>query len=238
MIEDICNLLDKMPKIKNPDSEYFYENNKVPRVTKIIQRCIHNDGLMFWANSLGFKRQSYQKVLNAAAAIGTACHTNIDKFLDDNTHQVSNIMLEAKNAYDSFLKWYNDVSSCAQVEVIFHEYTLTCKWFGGTLDGLYKINGKIYIIDYKTSNHITFNYCLQLAAYIFILEKELGIKVDGCIILQLSKTDIAYNEYYLNFDNVLDRQYMDECKEAFLCMVLWYYYLDTVEHDFSIIDWG
>ena len=238
MIDQICNLLDSMPKIENPDSEYYYEDNKVPRVTKIIQRCIHNDSLMYWANSLGFKHQSYQKTLNIAAAIGTQCHNNIDAFLDDQSHEPVNIMLEAKNAYDSFRKWFNDISLYANIEVIYHEKTITCKYFGGTLDGLYKINGKIYIVDYKTSNHVTFNYCLQLAAYIFMLERELGIKVDGCIILQLSKTEVAYNEYMLNFDNQQDKIYMEECKEAFLVMVLWYYYINMIENGFNSIDWG
>ena len=63
------------------------------------------------------------------------------------------------------------------------------------MDGLYEINGKKYIVDYKTSNHVTFRYFLQVAAYRYILKNELGIDVDGCIILQLSKNDISYNEY-------------------------------------------
>lgn len=239
MINKLLEILDTLPPINNPDSDYIYNGIKVPRVTKIIQKCIHNDGLMYWANSLGYKHQSYQKTLNTAALIGTECHNNIDLFLEDNAHGTpENIMLEAKCAYESFRKWYDDISSCAKIEVIFHEHTLVCKYFGGTLDGLYKINDKIYIVDYKTSNHVTYNYCLQLAAYIFMLKRELNINVDGCIILQLSKYDIAYNEFMLDFCNESDKQYIDLCMESFLSMVLWYYKLSQVEQGYENIGWG
>ena len=62
IIELIDNIKDD---INNIDSEYTYNGTTVPRVTKIISRCIHNDSLMYWANSLGFKHQSYAKVINA-----------------------------------------------------------------------------------------------------------------------------------------------------------------------------
>lgn len=239
MKQEILNLLSQMPKpTTNAGSGYKNEDTYVPRVTKIIQRCIHNDGLMYWANGLGFKHQSYSEVLNNAAKIGTQCHDNIDKFLDDNAHTPNNIMLEAKNAYDSFHKWYNDVLSCADISVVMHEQTIVCDYFGGTLDGLYKINDKLYLIDYKTSNHVTYNYCLQLAAYMYMLKEVMDIDIDGCIVLQLSKTEVGYNEFALDFSNENDKQFMDNCLEAFLVMVLWYYYLNLVESQYKALDWG
>ena len=109
-------LLDSVPDItEKVESEYYYDGAKIPRVTKIIQRCIHNDGLMYWANSLGFKHLSYQKTLNAAANIGTQCHNNIDIFLAGNhNNDPKDISMEALYAYKSFLKWYNDVSLYAK----------------------------------------------------------------------------------------------------------------------------
>ena len=239
-MNEIISLLDNISmKDDSFESSYFYNGKKVPRVTKIIQRCIHNDGLMYWANSLGFRHQSYQKTLNNAATIGTQCHNNIDAFMDNNNHEIPvNIMHEAKNAYNSFRRWYDDVSKYCNINVIFHEKSLVCKYFGGTLDGLYDIGGKIYIIDYKTSNHVTYNYCLQIAAYIYMLQTEMNINPDGCVILQLSKNDISYNEYSLDFSNHLDKQYIDDCMQTFLSMVYYYYNLCNIETDFNIIGWG
>ena len=237
MKNELITLLDNLPKENDSiESDYFYNGIRVPRVTKIISRCIHNDGLMYWANSLGFKHQSYSKVLSQAANIGTECHTSIDAFLDTNTDIYPDIE-ESKNAYVSFRKWFDDISRFSQVQVIFHEKTIVCKYFGGTLDGLYNIGGKIYLIDYKTSNHISFNYCLQLAAYIYMLRSELNIFPDGCIILQLSKNDIGYNEYSLDLHNPADRQFMDNCEQTFLSMVYYFYNLCMIENQFNALNW-
>lgn len=234
-------LLDQMKPLEKVDSDYEFNGVIVPRVTKIIKRCIHSDGLMYWANSLGFKHQSYSKTLNAAAAIGSECHASIDNFLDDQTYEApwKQMKFESRNAYKSFLKWFNDVSILAwELEVIYHEKTIICKYFGGTIDGLYKINGKIYLVDYKTSNHITFNYCLQLAAYRYMLRVVLGIEIDGCIILQLSKENVSYNEYVLNFDNPYHLKYMNECEVAFMSLVFAYYNITRAELGFKNINWG
>ena len=61
-----------------------YYNSKgiqVPRVTEILSRMIHNDSLMYWANSLGFKGLKYRDELNRAANIGTVAHSAIENFL-------------------------------------------------------------------------------------------------------------------------------------------------------------
>ena len=232
------NILAESVDMSSEESDYYFNGRKVPRVTKIIQRCNHNDGLMHWANSLGFRHQSYGKTLNEAATIGTQCHNNIDLFLANKSHQPDNLMPEVRNAYNSFLKWYSDINKSASVEVLYREKQMICNIFGGTLDGLYRINGKNYIIDYKTSNHITYNYCLQIAAYIYMAEASYLKQIDGCIILQLSKLTTGYNEYYLDFSKTQDREFMCNCQSAFLAMTYWYYYLRKVEQGFKDIKWG
>lgn len=237
-MNNMVTLLDKVKPI-NVESDYTYNGVIVPRVTKIISKCIHSDSLMYWANSLGFKHQSYKKTLETAANIGQHAHENIDEFLSDKTYEAnkSSMPYQSYNAYQSFLKWFHTITSIAVVKVIFHEKTLTCKYFGGTLDGLYEINGKLYLVDYKTSNHITFNYCLQLAAYRYMLRIELGIEIDGCIILQLSKETISYNEYVLNFDNIDHLKFINDCEMAFLSIVFTYYNITKIEMDYKKLNW-
>ena len=55
-----------------------------------------------------------------------------------------------------------------------------------------RINGKIYLIDFKTSNHVTYKYYLQLAAYSKVLREKENINIDGVIILQLNKYQPKY----------------------------------------------
>ena len=242
-MNDIINLLNNVPLINGEifESSYCYKDTIVPRVTKIIGACISSDYLLYWANSLGFKRQSYSKTVKEAAEIGTQCHETIDQFIDNdfNFNTPNNMHNKARYAYESYLRWWNDLHLGGNiVKVIFHEYPLVCKYFGGTIDGLYEINGKKYIVDYKTSNHITFRYLLQIAAYRYILREEYHIEADGCIILQLSKNDISYNEYVLNFDIAEHLQYINDCEQAFLSMVYTYYNILKVESDYKNMQWG
>ena len=239
IMKEMVKLLDSVQAINESDSNYTYNGIVVPRVTKILSKCIHSDSLMYWANSLGFKHQSYSKTLEAAANIGHHAHDNIDKFLTDENYEAieSDIPYQSYNAYQSFLKWFTIINTVASVKVIFHEKTLTCKYFGGTLDGLYEINGKVYLVDYKTSNHITFKYILQLAAYRYMLRTELGIEIDGCIILQLAKETISYNEYVLNFDNIDHLNYMNDCEMAFLSLVFSYYNINKIENGYKNLNW-
>lgn len=237
-MNEIVNLLNNVKPI-NTESDYIYNGISVPRVTKILSKCIHSDSLMYWANSLGFRHQSYKKTLDEAANIGHYAHENIDNFLSNESYEAieSSMPYQSYNAYQSFLRWYTDITNVARVKVIFHEKQLVCKYFGGTLDGLYEINNKIYLIDYKTSNHITFKYCLQLAAYRYMLKTELGIEIDGCIILQLAKESISYNEFVLNFNNPNHLKYINECEATFLSLVLAYYNITNIETNYNILNW-
>lgn len=237
-MNEMVKLLDSVNGNFVFDSDYVYNGNIVPRVTKIISRCNHNDSLMYWANNLGFKRKSYEKVLSEAASIGSQCHENIDAFLTDENHILPvGINHNSCNAYYSFRRWFDDINKYAKVEVIYHEKQLVCKYFGGTLDGLYKIDDKVYLVDYKTSNHISYNYCLQLAAYRYMLKSELGINIDGCIILQLDKNSISYNEYILNFSNPYHLSFIDMCEQTFLSLVYAYYNLTAVETYYDRLNW-
>lgn len=219
-------------------SSYTYNGYVVPRVTEILSKCIHSDVLMYWANSLGFKHKSYGKTLKLYSSWGSECHDQIDKFIssdfEDRTIPPS---FESANAFKSYLYWFDDISQTNNVYVKMHEASISCRYFGGTLDGLYEINGKLYLVDYKTSNHITFKYCLQLAAYRYILRTEYGIDVAGCIILQLSKKDVSYNEYFLDLSREDHLQYIEECEHAFLSLVYSYYNIIKVENGFNNIEW-
>lgn len=240
ILNEFINNNSNFIQSSNLNSPYEYSNIHVPRVTQILQRCIHNDYLMNWANSLGFRHKSYKNTLEEAAEIGSCCHESIDNYITDNSYNINtnSIPYKSYNAYKSFLEWFNEIRNIANVEVIFHEKTLACKYFGGTLDGLYKINGKLYLVDYKTSNHITFKYALQLAAYRYMLKNELGINIDGCIILQLSKNNIGYNEYILDFSNKMHLKFINDCEEAFMSLVYSYYNIEKIEYEYKLLKWG
>ena len=207
-------------------SIYFNKNGiAVPRVTEILSKMIHKDSLMYWANSLGFKGLRYKDVLNKAADIGTMAHSAIEIFLKEKLKTENNI------PFLGFLSWYNVVTQDIglSIEPIFIEYKLACNWFGGTLDALLKIGNKIYLVDFKTSNYVTFTYFLQLAAYKYMLKNIEGIDVDGVIVLQLNKEEPGFNEYLLDFSIDEHFKFMTHCEETFLSIVYAFYNVERAE---------
>lgn len=222
ILEEDTNIL----KLK--EEKYFHNGIAVPRVTEIISKMISEEYLMYWANALGFKHQSYKKTLNTAADIGSESHDLISRFLKGEAFTSGNI------PYLGFRKWWMDISSSNNLKVIGSEQPLTCPYFGGTYDLLLEINGLLYLVDFKTSNHVSYKYFLQLSAYKYMLEEQ-GYNIAGCIILQLDKKSIEYTEYPLIFSNPYHKEFIDNCFNTFLSLVYGYYNISKCEEMYNNI---
>lgn len=224
------------------DTIYTFNGQPVPRVTEILSSMLHEEYLMRWANVIGlYKRQKYENVRQQAADIGTATHDLIEQSIQNELFTLSiddKFTLDEKqkitNGVNSFLLWYNKLKENNIVNVLGIEQRLSCPWFGGTYDMLVEINGKVYLTDFKTSNYVSYKYCLQLAAYKYMLNLQ-GINIDGAIILQVDKNEVAFEEYVLNFDNIEHLQYINLCTETFLSLVYSYYNRIRVEKGFKNI---
>lgn len=91
---------------------------------------------------------------------------------------------DVKRGITAFLEWYagHHVQFIASEMLVYsrkHNYV-------GTLDAVAMVDGKKYIIDYKTSKRIYQEYTLQVAGYGIAYEEEHGA-VDGYIILRFDK---------------------------------------------------
>lgn len=208
--------------------EYLYLNRKVPSVTTILSRCIHEESLMSWANYLGFKRIKYRDRLNEAAMIGTAGHEAIENFLSKDIIS-ENIPLKG------FIIWWNILIASNSVKLLGMEERMILSYCGGTYDILLQINDRIYLVDLKTSNHITYKYFIQLAAYRHLIYKTKGINIDGCIILQLDKEEPGFQEYLLDFSIDEHYQFIEQCAFTFISLVLSYYNIAITEKAYKNI---
>ena len=158
--EDILKMIDSNPmEIRDP--HYTFEGIPVPRVTEILS-FIDMADLLGWANYMGLvKHRRYADIMVEASNIGTAAHSNIEKFFsEDQKDEVDNDNI----SFQAFMKWWNELNMTHKVSIIGQEEKLVCPYFGGTYDMLISIDGKIYLIDFKTSNHVGYKYFLQLAA--------------------------------------------------------------------------
>lgn len=238
----MINLLEKINEddysmIK--DSPYIFDNHKVPRVTNIISSMIHEDYLMGWSNYLGFKRQKYKETLEIAAQKGTYTHEFIERFIQDQIEpRIQELPIQYRtdvdNAYSSFKLWWSIISK-NEVEILYQEVPLICKWYGGTADIIMKINGKIYLFDFKTSNHPSYKHFIQISTYVDMLYNIYGIKVDGCGTIMLSKNSHQFEEILLDLSDPSDIRFLENCKETFHSLVYSYYNRLRVELEFKDI---
>lgn len=211
--------------VKFESEKYNYKGNVIPRVSEILSSMDNMSFIPKWANYLGFKRLSYEKELAFSADIGTHVHNFNELYIKGIKYDINdvpdNMKIKILNAHTAFINWY-DIISKHSIDIIGIEMELICQWFGGTCDLIISIDGKTYIVDYKTSNHISYKHFLQLSAYKYIMELN-GYKIDGCIILQLNKNEPVFTEYILNFDIPEHLDFINQCKVTFEGMLYGYY---------------
>lgn len=209
---------------------YSYNGIPIPRVSEILSSMLHEEHIVSWANSLGFKHKSYVRERNLAAEKGSASHDIIEKFLQskeietDFSQYSHKIRQSVFNCYSGFIDWYNMmIDNTSSFNILDIEKQLVCPYYGGTLDIHVEINSKSYIIDLKTSNHMTYKYFLQLAAYIYIMQSYYNTPIDGVIVLLLNKEYIQYTDYVLEASNPIHNEMISHSIDTFLSLVYAYY---------------
>lgn len=227
----ITDLLERLNKDVIEGDHYTHNGINVPRVTHILS-LIHEEYLMKWANNLGlYQRKRYTDERDKAAYIGTQTHNGIENYIETDKYDVNLIqdfdeknIKQIDNGINSFRLWYNDIKSKNNIEIISMEEKLTCCYCGGTLDMLCKINGVVYLVDFKTSNSIGYKYFMQLAAYRYMLRITKGIELGGCIILQVNKKKVEYTEYTLDLlHDKFHLEFINQCETTFFSTVYTYY---------------
>ena len=122
-------------------------------------------------------------------------------------------------------------------KVIATELTVVCPYYGGTIDLIAQINGAIYIIDYKTSSEITYEYILQVCAYMWMINNGYSDKVsyvNGIGIIRLDKNKYGtYDDYFLNEFIPYQKQILDYSINTFISMVYTYFNLINIELQFN-----
>ena len=151
----------------------YTEESEAKRVTEILS-YIGEESLMYWANSLGFKGISYKKELSRYAVIGTKVHSEIERFLSgDRDLNTINPDDYTQAGFYAFISWYDEqVNKFGKtIEILGLEQSFEGKYFRGTIDCIMRVDGLLYLVDFKTSSHIGYKYFMQLAAYEYLWSK-------------------------------------------------------------------
>lgn len=121
--------------------------------------------------------------LEQAAQFGTNVHKAIETDVTDD------LSLVEKLCYDEWIKIKNknNISVIAQEQVVHYEDK-----YCGTFDGLFEIDGKIYLNDFKTTYKLDKEYLSwQLSFYKLAYENMYDKKIDGLVAVWLPKKRIG-----------------------------------------------
>ncbi len=166
-------------EFREDDHVYLLGGVEIPSVTRLMEPL---------------SRHEYERVsewtLRKAAERGTAVHNAIENYIKfglDDTDP------EYKGYMDSFHEWW----AMSDPEVIGSEMRVYHKTlrYAGTIDLVAKIDGKVTLIDYKTTSRLMDkNLRVQLEAYAQALKSH-GIEVERKMALHLKSEGWRAPEY-------------------------------------------
>lgn len=161
---------------------YKVEGVKVPSVTRVVDGCFPKD-LTHWALSIG--QEEYDKVISEALEIGNDTHQWIESYIKkeeewpygfkDDVKSRSELRRQDNTpSISAFLEW--EKAYCP--EWVDAERKVYCDKYkyAGTVDAVAKINGRVCIIDFKTSKKIYKPYHLQVTAYAQAIKRMDGLR--------------------------------------------------------------
>ena len=179
MIEKNSNII-RDPKIKrvveysndnkqiNVLDQRFYRRNEkyYPSITSILNYFPKNQFFHNWLKDVGHNSDI---IASRAASEGTQVHKAIEEFLTGKEIQWIDEFGNAKynlEVWKMILKFV-DFWHTHKPELVSTEYHLfsDIHEYAGTADLVVRLNGKLWLLDIKTSNSLHTSHDLQLAAY-------------------------------------------------------------------------
>lgn len=158
----------KLEKLRSHQKYILKDGTQVPGASTIAKIGDDGSSLIHWAWDLGNRGIDYRKMRDQAADIGTIAHFLIECFLHNHEADLSEFSAadieKANIAYGNFRQWWD----AEGLTILEPEVQLVSeKWhFGGTIDAPSRDKeGRIVLLDWKTSKGIWPAHKFQLAAY-------------------------------------------------------------------------
>lgn len=181
-VTSVVGVLDK------PALVYWSANMGAEFAGKVLEVGMVIDELNKPAIIDGIKT-AFRKKSKDAADIGTAVHAYLEEYLNAGINKqplpAMPVNKHIRAAIEAFIAWTKE----NKVKFLASERKIYSKEYGyaGTLDALAMVNGKLAIVDFKTSNGIYPDYFLQTAAYAKAIEEEDGTPIEETWILRVPK---------------------------------------------------
>ena len=163
----ILEISDDHKQITLPDSRYYRRNGEYyPSITYVLNCYPKGKFFQDWLKKVGY---SADWIVKKASEEGTAVHEMIeDYFAGKELNYLSESGYPKMDplVWQMFLRfvdfWETHKPTLIETEV--HLFSEELK-VAGTCDLICEIDGELWVIDFKTSNHLQTTYDLQGAAY-------------------------------------------------------------------------
>lgn len=192
---------------------YLVGGKKYPSVTKILSIIDHgkSNALTIWARREAIKlakrellaildkgavinheavdtamlmaEKQPDRLKDAAADIGTRIHNAIDAYIAGTPCPLD---VDAQKGFDNFMSWLR----AEEMELIAGDTVVASVdlGFGGRLDALARNkDGKLVLLDWKTSNALRDEYPLQVAAYAKAFKETYGLDISEAVVVRFGK---------------------------------------------------
>jgi hypothetical protein len=178
------------------DSRFYRRNkNYYPSITHVLGSYPKGKHFEDWLMKVGY---SSKFIVKKAADDGNLVHGLIEDFLGGKellyldhkgAPKYSTLVWNMVMRFVEFWETYKPELLEAEVYLFSDEIKVA-----GTCDLVCKIDGKVWIIDFKTSNYLHTSYELQTAIYRKCYEECFGVKIDEVGILWLKSSKRKFNK--------------------------------------------
>ena len=186
----ILEISDDHKQITLPDSRYYRRNGEYyPSITYVLNSYPKGKHFQDWLKKVG---HSADWIVKKASEEGTKVHEMIEDYFTGKELTYLNREGYPKmdpRVWQMFLRfvdfWETHKPTLIETEV--HLFSEELK-VAGTCDCICEIDGELWVIDFKTSNHLQTTYDLQTAVYGECYEECYGKKADHYGILWLKSS--------------------------------------------------
>jgi len=183
------------------------DGTKVPGTTTIIGRFKDSGGLLYWAFEQGkaAERGEISKLYDRrdqAADAGTLAHAMVEAYINKDPEPSipdTDIGKQARQGFENYLRWQSN----NRIQIIKQEEELVSETYryGGCPDAMgLDSEGRLCLLDWKTSNGVYQDYIIQIAAYRNLWEENYPDKpiTGGFHLLRFSKEHADFTHHYWN----------------------------------------
>lgn len=184
-----------------PKGGYRHDGARVPSVTTILGRVKESGGLIGWAWKMGAEGITLDEARKGTADVGSCVHDMIEAYFHGlppegprgRFERDGVDMAAADEAFAGFLRWREE----SRLTVIATEVALTAPGWGGTVDAMARDpEGRLWVLDWKSSNAVYVDMLAQIAAYAHLWTANRGEAVHGGRLLRVSKGGSVHEHRY------------------------------------------